>query len=111
MQYTDTSLAVFLVFSAVAGIGLTWALPGLITFAILKHPMEAGSISSCVQFVQFVLIATAIEVGAVVIQSLGMNKVIIDRSRKWGCVFWSSCFDCNQYNTTWNFNYSWIQEQ
>ena len=70
MQYPQ-HLAILLAFSTFTGFGLTFLMPGVITFAILKKPDAAAAIMGCLQFGQFLLGGIGIFAGAELAEAVG----------------------------------------
>ena len=75
MQYPQ-HIAVLLAFLTFSGFGLTFLMPGILTFAILKKPEAAAAIIGCVQFGQFLLGGIGIFAGAAVSDAVGNGPML-----------------------------------
>jgi len=71
LQYPKGNLPTLLIFNAFSGFGVTWAMPGVFSYAIMQKPMFAAAITGSLQSGEFILCAIAIFAGAALSQILG----------------------------------------
>jgi len=68
-------LAAILISTCFIGFGLTFHMPGIFSYILVKQSMNAGAVSSVLQFCQFLLSAIGILVGSDLVHRLGANSV------------------------------------